>query len=389
MVRYALNEGKGIKKGEVVLVQARESSKPLYAAILREIWKAGGHVISRYAPDNDAWMKFDREFYQNASDDQLTFFPDKFLRGQIDQVDHLISILSTNDKESLRGVDSKKIMKASHAMKPYSDWFYEKVNAKKLSWTLCMYGTPAMAKHAGLTEKEFWGQIIKACYLDTADPVAEWRRTQKEVQAIQKKLDRMKIEKVHVESPDADLWITIGGNRAWKAGSGANIPSFEVFTSPDWRGTNGWIRFSEPLLRYGNRIEGIELEFKDGKVVRSSARKGEQILKDMIATKNADKLGEFSLTDRRFSKITKFMAETLFDENVGGKNGNTHVALGNAYRDCFVGDPSKIKENEWDRLGYNNSSVHTDIVSTAPRTVTAYFANGRSRVIYKNGQFTF
>ena len=103
-----------------------------------------------------------------------------------------------------------------------------------------------------------------------------------------------KTEKFHVKGPDADLWIKLGDKRLWKGGSGANIPSFELFTSPDWRGTNGWIRFNQPLYRYGNLISGIELTFKDGVVVKSSATKNEKVLKQMIATENADKVGEFS-----------------------------------------------------------------------------------------------
>ena len=107
----------------------------------------------------------------------------------------------------------------------------------------------------------------------------------------------------------------------------------------------------------------------------------------MIATEGADKVGEFSLTDRRFSRITRFMGETLFDENMGGAHGNTHIALGRSYHDCYDGDPTKVSKSGWRTLGFNDSSVHTDIISTAPRMVTAHFKDGSKRVIYKNGQF--
>ncbi|TSC68140.1 MAG: aminopeptidase, partial [Parcubacteria group bacterium Gr01-1014_72] len=158
-------------------------------------------------------------------------------------------------------------------------------------------------------------------------------------------------------------------------------------TSPDWRGTEGWIRFNQPLYRYGVLIEGVELQFKNGHVVKSSARKNEKVLKKMIATAGADRVGEYSLTDRRFSRITKFMAETLFDENIGGPHGNTHLALGASYHDCYIDDPGELSPEDWERLGYNDSSVHTDIISTAPRTVTAHLRDGSSRVIYRNGEF--
>jgi len=166
------------------------------------------------------------------------------------------------------------------------------------------------------------------------------------------------------------------------------VPSYEVFTSPDFRVVNGWIKFNQPLLRYGARIEGIELHFKDGKVTKSKATKNEKILKEMIKNKGGNQVGEYSLTDARLSRITKFMAETLYDENVGGTFGNSHIALGSAYRDCYVGDPTKVSDKKWEKLGYNDSVVHTDIVTTTDRTVTATLYDGTTKVIYEKGQFT-
>ncbi len=122
--------------------------------------------------------------------------------------------------------------------------------------------------------------------------------------------------------------------------------------------------------------------------MKSKATKNEKVLKSMIASPNADKVGEFSLTDRRFSHITKFMANTLYDENMGGANGNTHIALGMSYVDTYSGDPSKLSKEQKEALGYNDSPVHTDIISTASRTVTATLRDGTEKVIYKDGQYT-
>ena len=108
----------------------------------------------------------------------------------------------------------------------------------------------------------------------------------------------------------------------------------------------------------------------------------------MIAQENADKVGEVSLTDKRHSRITKFMATTLFDENAGGEFGNTHIALGNAYKDTYPGDIANVSDEEWKEMGYNSCpKVHTDIVSTTNRTVTAILEDNSEKIIYADGKF--
>jgi aminopeptidase len=81
------------------------------------------------------------------------------------------------------------------------------------------------------------------------------------------------------------------------------------------------------------------------------------------------------------------MAQTLFDENVGGPFGNTHIAVGKSYHDAYAGDPASVAREEWERLGFNDSTVHTDIVSTTDRTVTATMRDGAEKIIYAGGEF--
>lgn len=389
LVNFALGGGKGIKKGDVVHLVAYEVAKPLYRELKIAILKAGGHVIGDYRPDSGDRFPFDRDFFLYAKPHQLKFFPKKYVRGMVDEIDHNIFIMSEVDKHELEGIPPKKIMQRGLAWKRFRDWRDEKEDKGKFTWTIALYGTEAEAKEAGMSLKAYWQQIIKACFLDKKDPIGEWKKLYKKLERTRAQLNALPIEKLHVKGPDADLWVHLGKKRRWMGGSGRNIPSFELFTSPDWRGTEGWIRFNQPLYRYGVLVEGIQLWFKNGHVVRATAKKNEKVLKEMIRTKNADKIGEYSLTDKRFSRITKFMAETLFDENIGGPNGNTHLALGQSYHDCYVDDPGELSPEDWENLGYNDSSVHTDIISTAPRTVTAYLKGGKTKVIYKNGKFAF
>ena len=394
LVNFALGGGKGIKKGDVVRVSSSESAKPLFIAVCNAVIDAGGHVLSNYAPDDEQGDKrrnesFTRYFYEHAQPHQITFFPEKHLKGLSEQMNHSVYILAEADPHALKGVDPKKIMQRGLALKPFKDWLNQKEWNSKFTWTIAMYGTRAMAKEAGLSENEYWRQIINACFLDEKNPIAKWKQVYRDIEKYRSRLNKLspKIDRLHAVGPDMDLWVKLGDKRAWHAGSGRNIPSFEIFTSPDWRGTNGWIRFNQPLYRYSNKITGIQLWFKNGVVVKSSAKTNEKLLKEMIATKGANKIGEYSLTDKRHSRITKFMAETLFDENMGGPYGNTHLALGMSYRDTYAGDVSKLTTKEAERLGFNDSSVHTDIISTTRRTVTAHLKNGTTKVIYKDGKF--
>lgn len=390
LVNFALGGGKGIKKGEVVHITGSESAKPLFIAVRNAVLDAGGHAIAQYSPDSvDSKESLARYFYENAQDHQLDWFPKKYTKGLVEEIDHVVHIISEANKKELEGIDPKKIMRRGIAWKPFRDWENEKEHKGKFTWTIALSGTPAMAKEAGLSEKAYWDEIVKACFLDKKDPIQEWKNVYKDIEKYRSRLNKLspKIDKLHVKGADADLWITLGEKRQWLAGSGRNIPSFEIFTSPDWRGTNGWIRFNQPLYRYGAKITGIQLWWKDGLVVKATAKTNEKLLKEMIATKDANKMGEYSLTDSRHSRITKFMAETLFDENMGGPQGNTHLAVGMSYKDTFSGNVAKLTKAQAKKLGFNDSSVHTDMVSTTKRTVTAHLRDGSSKIIYHDGKF--
>jgi aminopeptidase len=387
LVNYALGSGQGIASGDVVWVQAPESAKPLYAAVCRAVWRAGGMTISGYRPDADASTNLDRDFYEIASEEQISRFLERYMRGIVDEVDHLIQLEAEADPHALGSTDPGRILARQVAQRPMSRWLDDKESAGNFSWTIGLFGTEAMAAEARLSLEEYWEQIIAACFLDHRDPKAQWRSVESEIQSTVAALDALSIDGLHVRGDDVDLRITLGEHRRWVGGEGKNIPSFEIFTSPDWRGTEGRIRFSEPLYTHGNLITGVELEFAGGRVSRASAVENESLLTKMLAAENADRIGEFSLTDARFSRITKFMATTLYDENVGGPFGNTHIAVGRAYRDCYDGDPTELSSEDWDRLGFNDSPIHTDIVSTTDREVTATLADGSARTIYAEGRF--
>ena len=115
----------------------------------------------------------------------------------------------------------------------------------------------------------------------------------------------------------------------------------------------------------------------------------EYVKKIMVTDRGAAQLGEYSLTDKRFSRIDKFMADTLFDENHGGKHGNCHVAIGDSYCDTYAGDIPKLTKEKKEKLGYNNSAIHWDLINTEDKKVTAKLKNGSAVTIYEKGQFKY
>src|SRR3989344_614414 len=364
------------------MVVVDDVAKPLLVELHKSILKAGAHPFLRMLPTG-----ISKDFYDLADDKQLVFFPEKMTKARCELIDHQIGIISDADPHELQQVDPKKIFKATNSRKKVREWLDTKEYKGKFTWTLALYGTPAMAKEAQMSLKQYWKTIIEACYLNKKNPTAEWKRIAREQERVKKKLNALHMNYVHLKGRNIDLKIGIGKNRKWLGGSGRNIPSYELFVSPNWRMTEGYVHFNQPLYRYGNLIKDVYLEFKNGRIVKATASKGQKLLRSMIKQKNADKLGEYSLTDHRLSRIKKFTANTLFDENLGGKYGNTHMAVGMAYKDSYTGNPGRVPRKQWEKMGFNESAEHTDIISTEDRTVTAYLADGTKKVIYRKGKF--
>lgn len=382
MVDFALGKGRGVKEKEVVYLQYDQEAEPLAEVIFKRVLEKGAYPMLKNQQES-----FEKIMFEVASADQLRFFPKKYTKTLIDTIDHRLYLIAPTDPFLLKNVDPKKIIMANSQKQALRKWLFNKEDQGKLTWSLCLYATVGMAKEAGLTIEEFWQEIINACYLGFDDPIKKWKSTFNQIEDLKKKINSLPIDNFHLVSEKTDLYISLGDKRRFQGGGGANIPSFEIFTSPDWRGINGRVFFNFPLYRYGNIIKDIQLEFKDGVVVKATANKNEKLLKEMLKQKNADKIGEFSLTDRRFSKISKFMANTLYDENFGGKFGNSHLAVGTSYHDCFTGKVKSMSEKDWEKLGFNESIEHCDIINTNPKTVEAVMKDGSKKIVYKNGLF--
>jgi leucyl aminopeptidase (aminopeptidase T) len=136
LVNWALGGGQGISVGDVVLINAHEDAKPLMIEACRAVWSAGGHVIPRLLPADDADLSLERSFYELAGEDQLTFFPVKMMLAMIEPVDHILHITGERDPKALASVDPSKMMRRQQSYGPMIEAQNAKEGAGKLSWTI-------------------------------------------------------------------------------------------------------------------------------------------------------------------------------------------------------------------------------------------------------------
>jgi len=372
------------KKNDIVAIRYDFAALGLAEVLHSRILEMGMHPVMRAGLTS----VMEHDFYSKASNNQLIFIAP----GEHELTEHLNGGIYLRAPESLThlsDVDPKKIAKTLVSRKPLRDIMDRREETGEFSWTLCVFPTPELAKQAKLSLKDYAAQIVKACYLDRDDPVQEWKAIYKKLAAIKKWLNSMAVDYYHIQSESIDLRITPGKRRRWIGISGHNIPSFELFLSPDWRGTEGTYCANQPSFRSGNYVEGVRLTFKKGCVVNIEVDVGEAFATQQISMDaGSSRVGEFSLTDRRFSRIEKFMANTLYDENYGGSHGNCHLALGDSYSDAYDGDPAELTTELKKRLGFNDSALHWDLVNTEPKTVTAHLSSGKQVIVYENGMFT-
>ena len=371
------------RKNDIILVQYDPAAVALAEILYEKILDGGMTPLHR------AGLTFgmERSFYRKAGRRQLVFLPP----GEKELCEHLngrIFLRAPDSLTHLKDIDPARIGKALVSRKPLRDILERREDRGLYGWTLCTMPTAELARQAKTTLRAYAGQIAQACYLDRPDPVREWKAIHRSVGDIKKWLNGLPVKSFRVETESMDLKITPGDRRRWVGVSGHNIPSFEIFLSPDWRGTEGTYYANFPSYRSGNYVQGVRLSFAKGKVTGIEAEAGREFtVKQLDMDPGARRIGEFSLTDRRFSRIGRFMADTLFDENFGGSEGNCHIALGASYTDTYDGDPAEMTKALKRKMGFNDSALHWDLVNTERKTVTASLTSGKKIIVYENGAF--
>ncbi len=368
---------------DIIIIKYDNIASPLAEALFALLIEKHLHPVMETA----LTPAMKAELYINSSYGQLTFFPP----GKSELYDTARGVIRIHAPEKV-GTMSKIDPLSIMANKKASNSFRQRIEKRKLHgslvWTECVYPTQALADKSGLSLEEYTAKLMRACYLNMPSPANEWKKISAKTLEIANWLSSLDIKTIHMQSELCDLYFAPGENRKWQGSNGGNIPSYEVYISPDCRTVNGYYFADIPSLNMDRMIYGINLEFSDGIAVRATAMGGEKFLLDQLrADGGARRVGEFSLTDSRLSRVDHFMSQTILDENFGGQFGSCHIALGQSLLETFSGPPEMLDKPFMDALGFNTSSLHWDLVNTEDKTIVAILADGKRKIIYEKGSF--
>ena len=354
LVQYCLD----VQKKDLVLIRAGLPSAPLVREVFREVLEAGGHPITRIALPGATEI-----FYETAKKHQLEFVS-PVAEHEIDQIDKLLAIRSTENTKALTNVDPSKQTAVARSQSGLRQQYQDRVAAGELDWCVTQFPCNASAQDAEMSLEEYEDFVLRACLVHKSNPVAAWKGIKRKQAKLCRYLDDVK--KIRIVKSGTDISMRVAG-RTWINSDGRhNMPSGEIFTGPIEDSVEGKIAFSFPACYGGREVHDVILTFQRGRVVKATASKGEDFLRSMLDTDDGAKfVGEIAVGTNY--AVEKFTKNTLFDEKIGG---TIHMAVGSSYPQSG---------------GLNKSGIHWDMVADM-REGGKIYADGK--MIYKDGQFT-
>ena len=352
IVDYCLS----LKTGEILKLEALPPAEPLVKAVYKQALLAGANLLTRIT-----FSELYEIFYNYANDEQLSF------RSEIDRleaetINARLHIYSDQNVKALTNIDPKKIGRFRAAQKPILSRMLERKAKGELKSCLTLYPTNSYAQEAEMSLSEYEDFVFAACFLNANDPIKEWQKLAAEQERLVQFFDKTKY--IKIEAPDTELSLSVTGRKWINSDGKANFPSGEIFTSPIEDSVQGRIRFTYPAIYLGREVSGINLEFKNGKVVKARAEKGDDLLNSLLnLDEGARILGEFAFGNNY--RIQRFTKMILFDEKIGG---TIHCALGSSYPETG---------------GKNQSGFHWDMICDMHQG--RVFAD--KKLIYENGKF--
>jgi aminopeptidase len=374
IARYAeliVKVGANVASGQHVQINSIVDNAPLTRAVARAAYEAGARYV-------DVWY-FDQHVRRARLDhaplDSLAWTP-PWLDARNEEIERVqgarIAIFGgLPDPHLLDGVDPERAgldrmprLASSLRISLGDEVNWVVVSCPNPGWANSVFGEP--------DEDRLWTAIEHAVRLDEPDPVAAWAEHSARLVARRTAISERGFKALHFRGPGTDLRVGLihghrfeggGHTTSWGREFIANVPTEEVFTTPDRFATEGTVRCTTPVQVGGELVDGLELRFERGRCVELRASQGEAAITRLLDTdENARMLGEVALVDResRVGQLGLVFGDTLLDENAA-----CHVAFGAAYPAPIPG-AGELDEPGRLALGVNVSSIHLDVMIGGP-----------------------
>ena len=336
-----------LKRNENVLIEAFDVPDEMTVALVRAARKAGGVPFVQLQR-----ARVSRALALDATDRQLALSATHEL-ARMKKMHGYVAIRGSNNITELSDVPVNQLKLMAKKMRPVQDQ-----RVKKTKWVVLRWPSPSMAQLAGMSTEAFEDFYFNVCTLD-------YRKLQPGMKALKQLLE--KTNRVEIKGPGTDLRFRIKGIPAVICGGDRNIPDGEVFTAPVKDSVEGHVRFNAPTIYQGTSFDGVQLEFREGRIVNATSNETAKLNKILNSDQGARYIGEFSLGFNPY--ILQPMRDILFDEKIAG---SFHFTPGQAYEEADNGNRSQV---HWDmvsiqRPDYGGGSIYFD-----------------GKLIRRNGQF--
>jgi aminopeptidase len=366
LAKLAVEIGANVQNDQIVALTYSPGMEQLAHAIARNAYERGAKFVDPFVFDGH----LKRIRLEAARDETLEFVPEWWGQRVLALGKNnaaRINIAPTPDPGALAGADPERAGKDDT---PFLKESVTLIKDRSTNWTIVPFPTPGWAQkvHPDLAPDEalqkLTDQLAHILRLDEDDPSAAWQARGDELTAIAKRLGEKQFDALQFRGPGTDLKVGLFQSSKFVAARMtnavgiehyANLPSEEVFSTPDPMRTEGMVTSTKPLDVAGTVIEGLKVTFEGGRAVQIDADSGADVLRGRAAKdEGAARLGEVALVDKagRIAESGSVFFNTLLDENAA-----SHIAIGNAYRDA-------VAQSDWDRI--NDSQIHIDFMIGSP-----------------------
>ena len=387
--RLAVRVGLNLQPGQTLAVNALLEHAPLARAVAAEAYDAGARYVDVFYSDQHVR----RAHIQGAAEDQLDFSPPWLIRRLEDLGSAggaICAITGNPEPELYADLDGDRVGRAR--MRELSEASL-KLTDGLCNWTIVAYPNEGWARTVfGEPDVErLWDAVGTAVRLDAPDPVQAWQEHIARLADRAAVLNERRFDHLRYRGPGTDLTIGLHPESEWQSALDhsngiahvANMPTEEVFTTPDSRRVEGTVRSTLPLQIQGNIVRDLAVRFEDGRAVDVTASSGEAVMRTHVATDDgAARLGEVALVDRdsAVGKTGVVFYDTLFDENA-----SSHIALGASIVQAVPWAGELTPEERRER-GVNHSSIHTDfMIGSDELEVDGVSASGEAVPLLRGG----